>query len=56
MSKGFYKEQEWQEKGWDKLMEAAVFVENWIKNAAVIGLKTEIIFNKEQNLTPLIFV
>ncbi len=56
MSKGFYNEKEWESFGWNKLIEAANHVQNWILAAGVKGLKSEIIFNKAENLTPVIFV
>lgn len=56
MSKGFYSAEEWNTVGWTKLEQAAAHVEKWIKEAGVKGLKSEIISNREQNLTPLIFV
>lgn len=56
MSKGFYTPEEWKSFGWDKLMEAANHVHSWITNAGIKGLKAEIISNKSEDLTPIIFV
>lgn len=56
MSKGFYTAEEWKSGGWDKLMEAANHVYSWITNAGVKGLKAEIISNRAEDLTPIIFV
>ncbi len=56
MSKGFYTPEEWQTVGWPKLLDAANHVYNWINNAGVKGLKAEIIYNKAEDLTPIIFV
>jgi len=56
MSKGFYNAQDWKTIGWDKLIEAGNHVYNWIVNAGVKGLKAEILSNREEDLTPIIFV
>jgi len=56
MSKGFYNQEDWESVGWNKLIDAANHVNDWIIGAGVKGLKTEIIFNKAENLTPIIFV
>lgn len=56
MSKGFYEEAEWQTVGWSNLVQAGEHVKSWIESSGIKGATVEIISNKEQNLTPLIFV
>lgn len=56
MSKGFYSPEDWKSTGWALGIQAANHVNNWIKNAGVKGLTSEIISNFEQDLTPIIYV
>lgn len=56
MSKLYHTPEEWNAVGWDKLLKAGEHVKQWIDNSGVKGAKTEIIFDREQNLTPVIFV
>lgn len=39
MSKGFYTPEEWQTKGWDKLVQAGEHVKKWIEGSGIQGAK-----------------
>ena len=56
MSKAFHTPEEWQDKGWSKLEEAAEHIKKWVDGQGVKGLKSEIIQDREKDLTPIIFI
>lgn len=56
LSKAFCTPEEWNTTGWEKLSQACEHIKKWIEGSGIKNAKIEIVSNKEENLTPLIFI